>query len=234
MAFVSTLLSSPTAKVVDEIAARQHRAAGPRERRADGEDVHGDCVLQERFGGLQLIGVFIRRRQRRVGRGEAVGADDAVLVAEVVRGDLRHVAVDAALRLGRVVERARAHARDAAGLPVVVVVEAADPPVAVHRHVEVDLVARRAEVGGLLFHERLQERAPMRLGVHVHDEVVEEPHDGLLARGQIRQRRILHREAALAHRAVDRDDRVTRHAPEPGLRFGRIQDLCGWACPSGR
>ena len=61
----------------------------------------------------------------------------------------------------------------------------------------------------------------MRLGIHLHDEVVQEPHDGLLARGQIRERRIFHREAALAHRAVHRDDRVARHAAEPGLRFGR-------------
>ncbi len=151
--------------------------------------------------------------------------DEPVLVAEVVRRDLRHVAVHALLRLGRVVEGSRPEAGDAARLPVVVVVEATDPPVVVHRHVEVDLVAGGAELRRILLHERLQERAAVRLGVHLHEKVVEETHHRLRAGGQVRQLRVLHREAALAHGPVHVHDGVTRDAPEPDLPFRKEHDV---------
>ena len=54
---------------------------------------------------------------------------------------LRHVAVGALLRLGRIVKRTRALPGNAAGLPVVVFVEAAHPAVVIHRHVEMNFVA---------------------------------------------------------------------------------------------
>ena len=96
--------------------------------------------------GVHLRLVLVDEGDRRVGGREAVRVDLAVAVAGILRGDQRHVAVGAGLRLGRIVERARALARDAARLPVVVVVEAAEPAVVVHRHVEVHLVAGRAEL----------------------------------------------------------------------------------------
>ena len=56
---------------------------------------------------------------------------------------------------GRIVERARAFAKSRS-LPVVVVVEAAEPAIVIDRDVEVNFVARRAELGRLLPHERLR------------------------------------------------------------------------------
>src|SRR5258708_13122181 len=73
------------------------------------------------------------------------------------------MAIGAVLRLLRIVERSRALAGDAAGLPVVVVVEAALPAVAVHRNVEMDFVAGGAELGRIFAHERLHERAAVGL-----------------------------------------------------------------------
>ena len=64
-------------------------------------------------------------------------------------------------------------AGDAARLPVVVAVEAAEPTVVVHRLVEVDLVARRAEGGAVPGVERLEKGLSMGLGVEVEREVVQ-------------------------------------------------------------
>ena len=112
------------------------------------ENIHGDeARFQELFRGLQLRLVLVGVGDGGVGRGEAVRVHLAVAIAGVVRGDQRHVAIGADLGLGRVVERARALARNAAGLPVVVIVEAAEPAVVVHRHVQVHLVAGGAELG---------------------------------------------------------------------------------------
>ena len=75
----------------------------------------------------------------------------------------RHVAIGALLRLRRIVKRPRALSRNAAGLPVVVLVEAANPAIVIHRHIEMHLVARRAELRRLVAHERLEKHAPVRL-----------------------------------------------------------------------
>src|SRR6202050_1481831 len=80
---------------------------------------------------------------------------DSVDVARVFRRLCRHVAIGALLRLGRIVERARALSGNSAGLPVVVLVEAAEPAVMIHRNVEMNLVAGGAEIRRLRFHERL-------------------------------------------------------------------------------
>ena len=45
----------------------------------------------------------------------------------------------------RIIKRTRALAGNAAGLPVIVLVEAANPAVVIHRHVEMHFVAARAE-----------------------------------------------------------------------------------------
>ena len=143
----------------------------------------------------------------------------------VVRGDERHVAVGALLRLRRVVERARALARHARGLPVVVVVEAAEPAVVVDRHVEVHLVARRAEVRGLLAVEGLEEDLAVRLRVELQQVVVGPRQHRVLAHGEVVQRRVLDLEVALAHRAAHVHDRVAGGAAEAVLRLGRVDLL---------
>src|SRR5690349_21084849 len=90
--------------------------------------------------------------------------DLAVSAARIVRGHQRHVTIGALLSLRRIVERAGALARNPRCLPVVVFVEAAKPPVAVDRNVQMDLVTRRAELGGLVRVERLQKGLAMRQG----------------------------------------------------------------------
>ncbi len=129
---------------------------------------------------------------------------------------------DARHRLRRVVERARALPRDSAGLPVVVVVEPAHPAVAVHRHVQMHLVAGRAELRRLVLHERLQERAAVRFGVEIRQEVVERLDHRVPAAGQLVQRRILDREVPVAHRAAHVHDRVAGDARQPRLRLRSI------------
>ena len=130
--------------------------------------------------------------------------------------------VRAPLRLRWVIERPRAFARDTRRLPVVVVVEASEPPVVVHRHIEMHLVTRRAELRRLLAVKRLQEHVTMRLGIDIGELVVHEPRDRVRARGEIVQRRIGDHEIALAHRASHMRDRVARRACEARLRFGRL------------
>ena len=83
-------------------------------------------------------------------------------------GDQRHVAVRALSRPGRLMERPRALAGNAAGLPVVVIVETANPAVVVQRHIQVHLVAGRAEIR--LAHEGLQKGMTMRLRVELTSE----------------------------------------------------------------
>ena len=76
-------------------------------------------------------------------------------VSHVVGVFERHVAIRALLRLGRIVKRTRPLAGDAAGLPVVILVESAKPAIVIDRHVEMHFVAGRAELRRLLPHERL-------------------------------------------------------------------------------
>ena len=188
------------------------------------EDVDADeARLQEFFGLRELLGVVVDERHGGVRRREAVRVDGAVsMAARVGRLHRRHVAVDAGLPLRRVVERARTFT-EAAPLPVVVVVEATEPAVVVHRHVEVHLVAGRAVCGLVLAHERLHERAAMRLRVEVSEEPIEPAHHRVLARGQFMQRRIFDREPGIPHRPLDVRDGVARGAGEAGVGLGRVE-----------
>ena len=182
-------------------------------------------VAQELLHCLELRRIAVDERHRRVRRRKAMRPHHPVLRRRIVRGHERHVAVGALLRLRRVVERSRALARDAGGLPVVVVVEAAEPAIGVDRHVEVHLVARRAELRRLLAMERLEERLAVRLRIDVEQLIVRELQQRVLARRQVVQRRILDDEVALSHRALDVRDRVARRAGEAGLRFRRVDLL---------
>ena len=222
--------SSPTANVLaragslPDTSCRDDVASGAAAR--DPEDVDGNLsVLQELLRGLQLLGVAVDVRERSVRGGESMRADHAVLGGRIVRWHERHVAVGALLRLGGVVERSGALAGDAGRLPVVVVVEAAEPPVRVHRHVQVNLVTRRAELRGLFPMERLDERVAVRLRVELDELVVHGAKETVLARRQIVQRRVLDDEVPLAHRALHARDRVARGARESGLRLRRVDLL---------
>ena len=181
--------------------------------------------LQEGLGDLQLLLVAVDEGERGVGPREAVRVDLAVPGGGVLRGDERHVAVGAALGLRRVVEGAGSLPGDAGGLPVVVLVEAADPAVGVHRHVEVDLVARGAELRGLVRVEALQERARVGAGVELQQVVVARLQEGVLRGREVVQRRVLDREITLSHRALDVDDRVAGQAAEAGLGLGSVDLL---------
>ena len=102
--------------------------------------------LQKLLDGLQLRLILIDVGHGRIGGGKAVRVNHAVAVARIVEGTSGMWQSAQPSDLSRVVERARALAGNAAGLPVVVIVEAAHPAVVVHRHIQVHLVARRAEL----------------------------------------------------------------------------------------
>src|SRR5438094_284239 len=74
----------------------------------------------------------------------------------------RHAAVGALHGLARIVDRARSQSRHAAGLPRVVVIKTSKPPVIVDRLVQVDLVAGRPELRGVLPMEVLNKGSAVR------------------------------------------------------------------------
>jgi hypothetical protein len=65
----------------------------------------------------------------------------------------------------------------------------------------------------------------MRFGVQVRQESIHCPDEGVLAGRQLVQRRVLNREAALAHAALDVRDRVARRAGQSGVRLRRVKLL---------
>src|SRR5690348_883138 len=114
--------------------------------RRKGEDVDRHYpVLQEILDCLELLEILISRGHRRVRRGKAMGVYIPVDIAHVFRLRERHVAVGTLRRLRWGIKGARAFTRNAAGLPVVILVEASDPAIAVDGHVQVDLAACRTE-----------------------------------------------------------------------------------------
>ena len=64
----------------------------------------------------------------------------------------------------------------------------------------------------------------MGFGIDVHDEVVERLDDRVLAGGQLVERRVFDRVAALAHAAVD-SDRVAHDTAQSNLRFGFVDQF---------
>src|SRR5258708_6712785 len=99
----------------------------------------------------------------------------ARLIARIFRGNLLHMAIGARGSLRRVVKRPRALAGNAAGLPVVVIIEAAHPPVIVYWNIEMDLMAGRAKLRVVFPHERLHESVAMRLRIQERQEIVHLP-----------------------------------------------------------
>src|SRR5215467_11579677 len=96
-------------------------------------------------------------------------------IALVTGGFQRHVTVGALLRFWRVIERSCTLAGNAAGLPVVVLIESAEPAVSIDRHIKMNLVAGRAEFRGLIAHERLEEHAAVRFGIQADQKIVQSP-----------------------------------------------------------
>src|SRR4030095_13020775 len=128
-------------------------------------------------------------------------------------------------RIRRIVKRTGALPAYAAGLPVVVFVEAAHPAIAIHWHVEMHFVAAGAEFRNLFTHERFQESAAVRLGIHFHHEVVQRAHYGIFARRQFMQLWIFENEIALAHGAFHVDDAVAHHAAQASLPRWSVLNL---------
>ncbi len=87
------------------------------------------------FGELELRLVLIRDGYRGVRSGEAVRMHEAVHIGIIARGHLRHVAIGAIHGRFRIVESARALPGNAAGLPVVIFIKAANPAVTIHRNI---------------------------------------------------------------------------------------------------
>ena len=150
-------------------------------------------------------------------RGEEVVVELPVLVAELLRGHERQVAVAAGLRLRRVVEGAHGEAGHARVLPGVVVVLAAQPAVLVHGREEADLVARRAELRRA--HERLHERLPVERRLHADEELVDLLEDLVVREREGVLLALLHDVAAVAADVLHLGDRVAGHAGEPLLRL---------------
>ena len=235
-----TAAPGSTSSLPERVAGRRGSApaadpAGAAARLADRKDVHRDLArLQELLGEAELLGMLVRGGQRGVGGDEAVRADEAGLGRGVARRHLRHVAVDAGPALLRVVEGAGVVHGHAAVLPGVVLVEAAEPAVGVHRHVQVHLVAAGAELVGLLAHEAAHEGRAVGRGVEVGHRVVGGLDDGV-ARGEHPvQRRVADGVVALAHRARDVGDRVAGGAAEAGLGLRLVRGCPSPASPSSR
>ena len=129
-------------------------------------------------------------------------------VAVVARRNLRHMAIGAVHGRLRIVERARALARNTAGLPVVVFIEAANPAVVIYGNIQMHFVARRAEFRRVHAHERLQEGAAVRLRIKANQKIVERTDHGIVTRCEFMQLRILQEKVALAHRAFHLHDAV--------------------------
>src|SRR3954453_22083792 len=117
-----------------------------------------------------------------------------------------HVTIGALRRLLRIIEGACPFTRDARRLPVVVVVEAAEPAIRIDRHVEMNFVTARTEFGRLFAMKRLQENLLVRLWIDVGQLIVGEPQEWMIARGKVVKRRVLNLEIPLSHRASDVGD----------------------------
>ena len=148
-----------------------------------------------------------------------------VYIAGIFRRLKRHVAIGTLRGFGRIVKRACALPGHAAGLPIVVFVEAPNPAIMVYRHIQMNLVACGTKLRSLVTHEGLQEDAAMRLRIQVDQKIVQRAHNRILARGHFVQRRILQVEIALTHGALHLGNGVAHHATQSGLGFRTVHEL---------
>ena len=186
--------------------------------------------LSARYSGVGLDHLLVAEdgRQAGVGPEEEVVVDlppplaVEVACAEVERGDRVHVAVDAlSLRLGRIIEAARAAAGDPREQErVVMVLPAEEVLVVVEREGEPHLVARRAELRVL--DDGLEERLLVHLGLGLDQRVVHPLQQRALAGGERVVLGLLDRVVGVAPGAVDLRDRVADGAGDPGLAALRV------------
>ncbi len=193
------------------------------------ENIHAEnAALQEILSQLELVGVLVRRGNGRVRPREAMRVYESADVAEVARMRPRHVAIGALLRSWRIVERPCTLARYAAGLPVVVLIESANPAIVIHRHIEMDFVATGAEFRRLVTHERLEEDAAMGLRIQLHQEIVQRTHYRVLAGSEFVQLGVFEIKISLTHGAFHVGNRVAHHAAESSLGLGAMHNLLDW------
>src|SRR5438552_1960245 len=146
-------------------------------------------------------------------------------IPHIFRLRQRHVAIRALRRFRRIIERPRTLSRNAAGLPIVVLVEAANPAVMIHRHIQMHLVATRTELRRLITHEWLQENSAVRLRIQLDEKIVQRSRDWIFRCCQFVQFWIFEVKITLAHRALHLGNRVTHHAAESRLRLRAMHDL---------
>ena len=203
----------------------------PRSGRRRGGDVDAQLrVAQEGLDARDRIAVAAQEGQGRVHRQEAVGTHVPVLGRHVPLDGLLqgHVAVLAEPPVPRQVEGARGVEGDAAVVPVVVLVLAAQPAVAVEAGVEAHLVAGGAELGGL--EEGLEHLGLVHRGPRLQGRVVEQPQDPVLGVGEQVGVLLVVGDVVVgvARDPVDVVDGVAGEAGEPRLRLGRSAvDLVG-------
>ena len=194
--------------------------------RRNRENIHGELlVLQEFLGELVLCLVLVGCGNSRVRAGEAMRMHESFHISVIERRDRRHVTIGAVHGRLWIVEGARSLAGDAAGLPIVIFIEAANPPVAIHRDIEVDFVAGRTELRSIRAHERLQESAAMRFRIEANDKIVQLADEKIFAGGEFMELRIFQEEIALAHGALHFHDAVAHQAAKAGARFRAVNDL---------
>src|SRR5690348_12618 len=150
----------------------------------DGENIHAQLlVLEECFRKFVLRFVPVGRGHGGIRTRKTMRMHETVDVAIILGWRHRHVAVGAVHGALRIIKGARALAGDAAGLPVIVLVEAANPAVTVHGNVEMHLMAGRAKLRGLRAHKGLQKGAAMWFGIQAYDEIVQLANKRIFARG---------------------------------------------------
>jgi len=68
----------------------------------------------------------------------------------------------------------------------------------------------------------------MRFGIQFHQEIMHGSHETGFCWPPIHAAGIFEIKISLAHRAFYVGDGVAHHAPQPGLRFGAMNDLFDW------
>src|SRR5258708_10090359 len=122
----------------------------------------------------------MRSGYRRIRSWKSMGMHNPLVSALIGRLHGRHMAISALRRLRRIVERARTLTGDATGLPIVIFVESAYPPIVVYRKIKMDLMATGAELRCLCTHEGLQKHAAMRFRIQVDDKIIHPSHRPLI------------------------------------------------------
>jgi len=154
-----------------------------------------------------------------------VRVHEPINVAGIGRFLQRHVAIRTLRRFGGIVKRTGSLPGHAARLPVVVLIEAANPAIVIHRHIQMDFMACRAELRRLIAHEGLEEYTPVWFWIEIDQKIMQRAHYGILARGHLVKSRIFEIKITLPHGALHLGDGVAHHAAEASLSFRSVHEL---------